>query len=240
MDVRHALGSVSVPTLVIHRTGDPIVPFAHGRYLADHIPGARLIALPGNFHTASTTAEDAAVMDEVAEFITGAPVQRAVDVDRVLMTVLFTDIVESTAHLASMGDKAWKTLLEAHDTAAARAVERHNGVVVKRTGDGLLATFDGPGRGVRAAREMQRAVRPLGIDVRAGLHTGEVERRADDVAGIGVHIAARVSALAGPGEVLVTNTVKDLVIGSELEFDDRGPHALKGVPGDWQLWAARN
>jgi class 3 adenylate cyclase len=165
-------------------------------------------------------------------------VTRADDIDRVLMTVLFTDIVDSTARAAEMGDRSWRALLEQHDTYAARAVEHHRGVVVKRTGDGLLATFDGPGRGVRAARAVQEAVRTLGIDVRAGLHTGEVERRADDVAGIGVHIGARVSALAGPGEVLVTSTVKDLVIGSELHFADRGLQTLKGVPGDWHLWAA--
>ena len=166
------------------------------------------------------------------------PLHREVEVDRVLTTVLFTDIVDSTARAASIGDRAWRTLLEQHDAAAGQAVEQHRGVVVKRTGDGLLATFDGPGRGIRAARALQTAVRPLGIEVRAGLHTGEVERRADDVAGIGVHIGARVSALAGPGEVLVTSTVKDLVIGSELQFDDRGAQTLKGVPGDWHLWAA--
>ncbi len=238
MDVRHALASVRVPTLVLHRSGDPIVPLSHGRYLAEHIPGARLLELPGNFHSATNSRDDDDVFDAVAEFITGAPVLPAVDVDRVLMTVLFTDIVDSTAHAAAMGDKAWRALLEEHDAVAARAVERHRGVVVKRTGDGLLATFDGPGRGVRAAREVQQAVSALGVEVRAGLHTGEVERRADDVAGIGVHIGARVSALAGPGEVLVTSTVKDLVIGSELVFSDRGPRSLKGVPGDWHIWAA--
>ncbi len=238
MDVRHALSAVQVPTLVIHRTGDPIVPLAQGRYLAENIEGARMVELPGNFHAGRMPSDDDDVIDAIAEFITGAPVKREVDVDRVLMTVLFTDIVDSTAHAASMGDKAWRTLLEQHDAAAARAVEHHRGVVVKRTGDGLLATFDGPGRGVRAAREVQQAVQPLGIDVRAGLHTGEVERRADDVAGIGVHIGARVSALAGPGEVLVTSTVKDLVTGSELEFEDRGARSLKGIPGDWHIWAA--
>ncbi len=137
-----------------------------------------------------------------------------------------------------MGDRAWRSLLERHDNAAEQAVDRQRGTLVKRTGDGLLATFDGPGRGIRAARELQEMVRPLDIEVRAGLHTGEVERRPGDVAGIGVHIGARVSALAGPGEVLVTNTVKDLVIGSDLGFDDRGSHTLKGVPGDWHLWAA--
>lgn len=238
MDVRYALGAVQVPTLVVHRTGDPIVSVEAGRYLAEHIADARLVELPGDFHVGGRAGDDRPVFDAISEFITGAPVAREFDVDRVLMTVLFTDIVDSTAHASALGDKAWSALLEQHDTVAARAVESHRGVVVKRTGDGLLATFDGPGRGVRAARDVREAVRPLGIAVRAGLHTGEVERRADDVAGIGVHIGARVSALAGAGEVLVTNTVKDLVIGSELEFEDRGPRTLKGVPGDWHLWAA--
>jgi class 3 adenylate cyclase len=238
MDVRHALSAVRVPTLVVHRTGDPIVPVRQARYLAEHIADARLVEVAGDFHVGSQPGDDDPILDAIAELVTGAPAMREVDVDRVLTTVLFTDIVDSTARAVAMGDRSWRALLEQHDTYAARAVEQHRGVVVKRTGDGLLATFDGPGRGVRAARAVQDAVRPLGIDVRAGLHTGEVERRADDVAGIGVHIGARVSALAGPGEVLVTSTVKDLVIGSELLFDDRGTRKLKGVPGDWHLWAA--
>jgi class 3 adenylate cyclase len=152
--------------------------------------------------------------------------------------VLFTDIVDSTARAAALGDKTWSALLEQHDAAAKRVVEHYRGVVVKRTGDGLLATFDGPGRGIRAARALMDAVRPLGLEVRAGVHTGEVERRKNDVAGIAVHIGARVTAVAGPGEVLVTGTVKDLVIGSDLQFHDRGDHTLKGVPGDWRLWTA--
>lgn len=238
MDVRHALSAVRVPTLVVHRTGDPIVPVRMGRYLAEHIAGAQLVEIPGDFHIGSQPGDDDPVLDAIAQFVTGAPAPRDVDIDRVLMTVLFTDIVDSTARAAAIGDRAWRTLLEQHDTAAARAVEHHRGAVVKRTGDGLLATFDGPGRGIRAARDLQDAVRPLGLEVRAGLHTGEVERRTDDVSGIGVHIGARVSALAGPGEVLVTSTVKDLVIGSDLAFADRGSRTLKGVPGDWHLWAA--
>jgi class 3 adenylate cyclase len=238
MDVRYALDAVRVPTLVVHRTGDPIAPVRLGRYLAEHITGARLVELAGDFHIGGRPGDDDPVVDAIAEFVTGAPTQRRLDVDRVLVTVLFTDIVDSTAHASAIGDRAWRTLLERHDAAAERAIEHHRGVLVKRTGDGLLATFDGPGRGIRAARDVQTAVEPLGIKVRAGLHTGEVERRADDVAGIGVHIGARVSALAGPGEVLVTSTVKDLVIGSDLEFDDRGARTLKGVPGNWHLWAA--
>jgi len=239
MDVRHALGALRMPTLVVHRTGDPIVPVGAGRYLARHINGAHLVELPGDFHVGGVPGDDDDILDAIEEFVTGAPVvERDDDVDRVLMTVLFTDIVDSTARASEMGDKAWRSLLEQHDTTAAKAVESQRGVVVKRTGDGLLATFDGPGRGVRAARALREAVASLGVEVRAGLHTGEVERRGDDVAGIGVHIGARVSALAASGEVLVTSTVKDLVMGSDLEFDDRGSRELKGVPGDWHLWAS--
>ena len=239
MDVRHALGALRMPTLVVHRTGDPIVPVGAGRYLARHINGAHLVELPGDFHVGGVPGDDDDILDAIEEFVTGAPVvERDDDVDRVLMTVLFTDLVDSTARASEMGDKAWRSLLEQHDTTAAKAVESQRGVVVKRTGDGLLATFDGPGRGVRAARALREAVASLGVEVRAGLHTGEVERRGDDVAGIGVHIGARVSALAASGEVLVTSTVKDLVMGSDLEFDDRGSRELKGVPGDWHLWAS--
>jgi pimeloyl-ACP methyl ester carboxylesterase len=238
MDVRHALNAVQVPTLVIHRRNDPIVPFAAGQYLAEHIPDAQLTELPGAFHVAGTPGDDDDVFDAIEEFITGAPVRRQQDVDRGLKTVLFTDIVDSTAQASQLGDRAWRELLEQHDTYATNAVEAQQGIVVKRTGDGLLATFDGPGRGVRAALAVRDAVRPLGIDVRAGLHTGEIERRGDDVAGIGVHIGARVGGLAGPGEVLVTSTVKDLVIGSDLDFADRGTQELKGVPGEWHLWAS--
>jgi class 3 adenylate cyclase len=239
MDVRHALGALRMPTLVVHRTGDPVVPVGAGRYLARHINGAHLVELPGDFHVGGVPGDDDDILDAIEEFVTGAPVvERDDDVDRVLMTVLFTDIVDSTERASEMGDKAWRSLLEQHDTTAAKAVESQRGVVVKRTGDGLLATFDGPGRGVRAARALREAVASLGVEVRAGLHTGEVERRGDDVAGIGVHIGARVSALAASGEVLVTSTVKDLVMGSDLEFDDRGSRELKGVPGDWHLWAS--
>lgn len=238
MDVRLALGAVQVPTLVVHREQDPIVPLGAGQYLAEHIRDAKLTTLRGAYHVAGRVGDDDDAFDVIEEFITGAPVRREVDVDRVLKTVLFTDIVDSTVQAAELGDRAWRGLLEQHDTYAANAVEDQSGVVVKRTGDGLLATFDGPGRGVRAARAVRDAVRPLGIDVRAGLHTGEIERRGEDVAGIGVHIGARVGALAGPGEVLVTSTVKDLVIGSDLGFDDRGTKVLKGIPGEWHLWAS--
>jgi class 3 adenylate cyclase len=239
MDVRHALPSVQAPALVVHRTGDPIVPVRLARYLGEHITGSRVVEFPGDFHVGREPGDEDPIIDAIAEFVTGAAVPRAVDIDRALATVLFTDIVDSTARAATVGDRAWLSLLERHDQAAARVIDDHRGLLVKRTGDGLLATFDGPGRGIRAARSLQSAMRPLGIRVRAGLHTGEIERRADDdVAGIGVHIAARVSALADADEVLVTNTVKDLVIGSELTFDDRGARELKGVPGSWHLWSA--
>jgi class 3 adenylate cyclase len=238
MDVRYALSAVSASTLVLHHTDDPIVPVKAGRYLAEHIPNARMAEFPGDVHASHVAGNEDPLIDAIAEFITGAPVRHEEQIDRVLATVLFTDIVDSTAQAAALGDKDWRTVLEHHDAAAARAIDDHRGQLVKTTGDGVLATFDGPGRGIRAARAVQEAVRSLDIEVRAGLHTGEIERRDDDIAGIGVHIGARVGALAGPGEVLVTNTVKDLVIGSDLTFDDRGEHTLKGVPGDWHLWAA--
>lgn len=238
MDVRHALGAVSVPTMVVHRKDDPIVRQGAAQYLSRHIRDAKLSVLPGDFHVAGFPGGDDDIIDPIEEFITGAPVRRDDDVDRVLKTVLFTDIVDSTVQASELGNRKWRTLLEQHDIYAANAVEAQRGVVVKRTGDGLLATFDGPGRGVRAALAVRDAVRPLGVDVRAGRHTGEIEGRGDDAAGIGVHIGVRVSALAGAGEVLVTSTVKDLVIGSDLGFVDRGTQVLKGVPGEWHLWAS--
>jgi class 3 adenylate cyclase len=196
------------------------------------------VELPGAWHVSGYLGREDDLLDVVAEFVTGAPVATDAGVDRVLSTVLFTDIVDSTDRASTMGDRQWRAVLEQHDAITRREVERHRGVFVKGTGDGALATFDGPGRAVRAALALDAAVAPLGVQVRAGLHTGEIERRGDDVAGIAVHIGARLSALAGPGEVLVSGTVKDLVLGSDLEFDDRGAHTLKGVPGEWQVWAA--
>jgi class 3 adenylate cyclase len=239
IDVRGVLDAIHVPTLVVHRTQDPLVPAALGRYLARNIEGARLVELAGDWHVSGFVGEDDDVFDSIAEIVTGGPVKPQLEVDRVLATVLFTDIVDSTVHAATMGDRQWRAVLEQHDTVTRREIERNRGVVVKGTGDGVLATFDGPGRAVQAALALHDAVAPLNLRIRAGIHTGEVERRGeDDVAGIAVHIGARLNALAGPGDVLVSGTVKDLVLGSGLVFADRGRHELKGVPGDWQVWAA--
>jgi class 3 adenylate cyclase len=238
LDVRDALPAVHAPTLVLQRKDDPLVPRAFAEYMAERIAGARLVVLPGNFHLSGELGRDDDALETIAEFVTGDSAEQVATFDRVLATVLFTDIVDSTAKAARLGDRAWTDLLERHDEAAEREIERHRGKIVKRTGDGLLATFDGPGRAVMAAHAIRRAARLLGIEVRAGIHTGEIERRDDDVSGIAVHIGARIGAAAVPGEVLVSNTVKDLVVGSGIAFADRGRHVLKGVPGEWQVWAA--
>jgi class 3 adenylate cyclase/alpha-beta hydrolase superfamily lysophospholipase len=237
IDVRPALPLVHAPTLVLHRTGDRMVPLALGQYVADHIDGARLVEVAGNDHFWWTQSTDQ-ILDEAEEFLTGA--RSAPEPDRVLASVLFTDIVDSTRRAADLGDSAWRLLLNQHDALAERQIKRHGGRLVKTTGDGVLATFDGPGRSVRCAQAISDGAQALGIELRAGVHTGEVELRADDIAGIGVNIAARIEALAQPGEVLVSRTVTDLVAGSGLEFDDRGEHDLKGVPGRWQVFAARH
>jgi class 3 adenylate cyclase len=234
LDVRDVLPAISVPTLVMHRTGDLLTPIAGGRYLAEQIPGARFVELPGADHL--ITVESGQILDEVEEFLTG---ERHVHVDdRVLATVMFTDIVGSTQRAAELGDRSWRELVERHDELVRREVDRHRGRMIKTLGDGVLATFDGPARAIRAARAAGDRVRELGIEVRAGLHTGEIELRGDDVAGMAVNIGARVAGLAGAGEVLVSSTVKDLVFGSGIQFDERGEHRLKGVPGEWRLFAA--
>jgi class 3 adenylate cyclase/esterase/lipase len=238
MDVRSALPTIQAPTLVVHRRGDTLVPPVLARHMAEQIPGARLVDLPGDFHLSGEVGRDDDALDTIAAFVTGDTAERIANYDRVLATVLFTDIVDSTAKAASLGDRAWTDLLERHDEIAQREIVRHRGQLVKRTGDGLLATFDGPGRGVLAAHAIRNAARLLGLEVRAGVHTGEIERRNDDVSGIAVHIGARIGAMAAPGEVLVSSTVKDLVVGSGIEFTDRGRHSLKGIPGEWQVWAA--
>jgi class 3 adenylate cyclase len=236
IDIRHILPAIRVPTLVLHRAGDPICRVEGGRYLAQHIADAKYVELPGDDHPFWLGDSDAA-LDEVEEFLTG--VRPTVAPDRVLATVLFTDIVGSTARLAELGDRRWRDLLEEHFRLARRELTRHRGREVKTTGDGLLATFDGPARAIRCASAVRDGARQLGIEIRAGLHTGEVEVLEQDLGGIAVHTGARVVAEAGPGEVLVSSTVKDLVAGSGIEFADRGVYTLKGVPGEWRLFRVR-
>jgi pimeloyl-ACP methyl ester carboxylesterase len=236
LDTRSVLPSIRVPTLVLHRVGNRLVRVEHARYLADHIAGARYVELEGDDHWIWTGGADA-LLDEIQEFLTGSRV--AAEPDRVLATVLFTDIVGSTVRAAELGDRGWREVLDAHDDTVRKQLERFRGREVKRTGDGFLATFDGPARAIQCANAMRAAIHRLGIQIRIGLHTGEIELRGTDVAGIAVHIAARVAAVADPGEVLVSSTVRDLVVGSNLEFTDRGVRALKGVPGEWRLLAVK-
>jgi class 3 adenylate cyclase/pimeloyl-ACP methyl ester carboxylesterase len=235
VDVRAVLPTIRVPTLVVHHTDDPIVPPAKGRYLAENISGAKYVELPGRnmYHFVEPGWRES--FQEIAEFLTGEHADVADD--RVLATVLFTDIVDSTRRAAEIGDRDWHALLDAHDAVVRSQLARFRGREVNTSGDGFLATFDGPQRAIRCAMAIRDAVQALGIEVRAGLHTGECEIRGDDIGGIAVHIGARVSALAGPNDVLVSSTLRDLVIGSGLEFDDRGAHQLKGVPGEWHLFA---
>ena len=235
IDVSGILPSIRVPTLVIHRTEDRAIPVKRGRFLAEHIPGARYIELPGADHVFFVGDNAAEIADAIQEFLTGS--RAPVPVDRVLATVLFTDIVGSTEKAAALGDHRWRDLLENHHLTIRRNLARFRGHEVKTTGDGILATFDGPARGVRCACAIADEIRPLGIDIRAGLHTGECEMMDHDVGGIAVHIGARIAALAGAGEVLVSSTVKDLVAGSGLRFGDRGNQNLKGVPGEWHIYA---
>lgn len=234
LDVRAVLPTVRVPTIVIQHTDDVIVTPAKGRYIAENIPGAKYVELPGRnmYHIVEPWRDS---FREIAEFLTGH--QPEVDEDRVLATVLFTDIVDSTRMAAELGDSNWRALLDAHDAVVRSQLARFRGREVNTSGDGFLATFDGPQRAIRCAMAIRDAVQPLGIEVRAGLHTGECELRGDDIGGIAVHIGARVSALAAANDVLVSSTLRDLVIGSGLEFDDRGTHQLKGVPGEWHLFA---
>jgi class 3 adenylate cyclase len=236
IDVRHLLSAIRVPTLVMYRTAD-VAHAAGSRYLGAHIPGAKVVELQGNEYFPYLGDQDA-ILDEIEEFLTGVrPVHAP---DRALATVLFTDIVSSTERAAALGDDAWTRTLDRHDALAAREVERHRGRKINTTGDGMLATFDGPARAVRCAQAICGTVRSLGIAVRAGLHTGEIELRGANIGGIAVHIGQRVSALAGPNEVLVSSTVKDLVAGSGITFADRGSHVLKGVPDEWRVFAVEN
>ena len=232
LDVRHVLPSIGVPTLIVHRRDNRLVDVTHGRYLADHIPHARYTEVEGDDYLWFVGDRDR-ILDEIEEFLTGT--RRREGSDRVLATVLFTDVVGSTERAAALGDAAWRDLRAAHDAIVRAELERHRGREIDTAGDGFLATFDGPARGVRCACAIRDRVRAIGLEVRAGLHTGEVEAIADRVAGIAVHIGARISAEAQPGEVLTSSTVKDLVAGSGIAFEDRGAHELKGVPGEWRL-----
>lgn len=235
IDVRDILSAIGVPTLVVHTEGDPVARVEWGRYLAEHIPGARYIELAGEVH--GSWRLDWRMPPELNEFVLGEAERP--DTDRMLSTVLFTDIVRSTERAAAMGDQTWRDMLNEHDRIARSEIDRFRGRLVNTTGDGLLATFDGPARGIGCASAIRKGVRPIGLDIRAGLHTGEVELRGKDVTGIGVIIARRVCDLATSGEVLTSRTVRDLVTGSGIAFVERGNHSLKGVPDEWQLYAAQ-
>ena len=232
IDVRDVLPAIQVPTLVLHREGDRDIT-APGSYMAERIPGSKLVVLPGDDH-APWFGEVEAELEAIQTFVKGVRHEEA-ELDRVLATVLFTDIVGSTERATGLGDTAWKDLLERHHAAVRAMIARYRGTEVDTAGDGFLATFDGPARGVKCAQAISEAVLPLGLQIRAGIHTGEVETIDGKVGGIAVHIGARVGALAGPSEVLVSSTVKDLVAGSGLTFADAGEHELKGVPDRWRL-----
>jgi class 3 adenylate cyclase len=232
-DVRHVVGSITAPTLVIHRTGDRFIGVAHGRWLAEKITTATMFELEGDDHAANL-GDFEGILDRIDEFITG---ERPTALPtRILTTVLFTDIVGSTERAADIGDHRWKDLLDQHDRTAARQIERFGGSLVKSTGDGLMATFDAPGRAVLCAAAIRDAVKVLGLDTRAGVHTGEMQIRGDDIGGIGVHIAARISARAGAGEIWASRTVRDLTVGSGIDFQPLGSHELKGVSEPWELY----
>lgn len=232
IDVRQALPLIKVPTLVVHATENPLMPVSHGRYLAEHIEGATLIEVPGG--DIGPLGDDESV-DDVAEFLIGE--RPPLEVDRILATVLFTDIAASTERAASLGDHRWREVLDAHDRTVRDQLRRFRGREINTTGDGFVASFDGPGRAIRCGQAIAMATQKLDIELRIGLHTGECEVRGDDLGGLAVHIAARVSGLAAPNEILVSSTVKDLVAGSGIEFADHGETELKGVPGRWRLFS---
>jgi pimeloyl-ACP methyl ester carboxylesterase len=235
IDARHLLPAIHVPTLVLHQVGDAVVPIEAGRYLAANIPDAKYIELPGGDHWPVYERDIAdRMLGEVEEFLTGS--RREAEVDRVLATVMFTDIVDSTKRAAELGDRRWRDLLDRHDDAVRQQLSRFRGQEIKNLGDGFMATFDGPARAVRCAAAISDSLRPLGIPVRSGLHTGEIELKRDDVAGIAVHIAARVAAQAEAGETVVSSTVRDLVAGLGLRFEDRGIRTLKGLPEQVHLY----
>jgi class 3 adenylate cyclase len=233
-DVRDVLPTIGVPTLIIHHTGSAI-PIENARYAAGHITGSRFVELDGVDHLPLTHDADR-IAEEIEEFLTGA--RGAREPDRRLATIMFTDIVGSTAQAAEIGDSRWRELLDRHDAIVRGELDRFQGKEVKHTGDGFLATFDGPARAIRCARSVRDHLHQIGIEIRVGLHTGECEFSGEDVGGLAVHIGARVMAKAGAGEILVSNTVKDLVVGSNIDFKPRGAHALRGAPGEWALFAA--
>ena len=235
IDIRHILSAIHVPSLLLHAVGDMVIDVHASRYMAERIPGAKFVELPTTDHLPWGADADA-ILDEIEEFLTGQ--RHGPEPDRILATILFTDIVGSTARAAELGDKGWRDLLESFYGVVRRELPRFRGKEVGTAGDGVLATFDGPARGVRCARSVANAVLPLGIQVRTGLHTGECEIIENNVGGIAVHTASRVASLAHPGEVLVSHTVKDLVAGSGIRFEPRGTHALRGIPGEWPLFAA--
>ncbi len=234
IDIRHVLPAIRVPTLLLHSVRDLTIPIGASRYMAERIPGARLVELPGEDHLPWLSDVDA-ILGEIEEFLTG--MRRSAEPDRVLATVLFTDIVGATEKAASLGDRRWRDLLDGHNAVVRRELARFRGREVNTAGDGFFAAFDGPARAIRCACAVSQGMRPLGLEVRAGLHTGECEIMGDDMGGIAVHIGARIAALAGPSEVLVSSTVKDLVAGSGLSFRDHGAALLKGVPGEWRLFS---
>jgi class 3 adenylate cyclase/alpha-beta hydrolase superfamily lysophospholipase len=235
IDVRPLLPAIQTPTLVVHRTGDRVRKVGEGRYIAAQIPGARFMELPGVDHL-PYLGDTEGLVGELEEFLTG--VRHGPEPHRVLATVLFTDIVDSTLHAAALGDRRWRDMKAQYLSLARREIDRYHGQLVDTAGDGVFATFDGPARAIRCGRAISDGMRPLGVALRVGLHTGEVESAGEGVSGIAVHIGARVMALAGPGEVLVSSTVKDLVAGSGIQFRDRGGHELKGMPGEWRLYEA--
>jgi class 3 adenylate cyclase len=235
IDIRHVLPTIRIPTLVCHRTGDRMFDISGARYMAEQITDARFVELSGEDVSYATTPAADQLADEIEVFLTGQRGKH--EIDRVLATVLFTDIVGSTERVAQVGDRRWRETLEAHNEIVRGQLEAFRGREVKTVGDGFLATFDGPARAIRCAETIREEVRALGLEVRAGLHTGECEIADGDVRGIAVHIGARIAAMAGASEILVSNTVKDLVVGSGIEFEDRGSHALKGLPGEWRLYA---
>jgi len=231
-DARPMLDAIKVPTLVLHRSDYRFMPVSHGRYLAEHIAGAEIVELPGADGPLFWEHAELA-LDAIEHFLLG--VDFVPTANRSLVTVLMTDLVDSTRHVERMGDTRWRSLLDQHDEMARRMLEMHRGTLVKTTGDGVLATFDGPGRAIRFADAFRHALRQIGLDVRVGIHAGEVEMRGADIGGMAVHLAARIMAVAGPGEIVVSRTVRELVRGSSLQFEDRGLHHLKGIEGEWQL-----